>query len=99
MADNQAVVLPSLKAYPFTIQEAPKPQPGPGQLVIKNAAVAIVRLILPFLDSVQTDRLQPESRRLEDSVGRFEPYPKLHMLNISQGWRRMAKHIPIGTRA
>ncbi|KAL5355619.1 chaperonin 10-like protein [Aspergillus floccosus] len=41
MADNEAAVLPALKAYPFTIEKAPKPQPGPGQLVIKNAAVAI----------------------------------------------------------
>lgn len=30
-------------AHPFSIQDAPYPTPGHGEVVIKNAAVAIVR--------------------------------------------------------
>ncbi|KAJ6134025.1 chaperonin 10-like protein [Penicillium sp. IBT 18751x] len=41
MADNKAAWIPEALAYPFTIKSAPKPKPGPGEVVIKNAAVAI----------------------------------------------------------
>lgn len=42
MSQNQAAWMPSAGAYPFTIGNAAFPKPGPGQVVIKNAAVAIV---------------------------------------------------------
>ncbi|KAL5321972.1 hypothetical protein ACEPPN_009937 [Leptodophora sp. 'Broadleaf-Isolate-01'] len=41
MSQNQAAWMPSAGAYPFTIGNAAFPKPGPGQVVIKNAAVAI----------------------------------------------------------
>lgn len=42
MSQNQAAWITSAGAYPFTIDKAPFPKPGPGQVVIKNAAIAIV---------------------------------------------------------
>ncbi|KFY98085.1 hypothetical protein V500_01802 [Pseudogymnoascus sp. VKM F-4518 (FW-2643)] len=41
MPQNQAAWIPSAGVYPFVIDKAPLPRPGPGQLVIKNAAMAI----------------------------------------------------------
>ncbi|KAK3361694.1 zinc-binding dehydrogenase [Lasiosphaeria ovina] len=41
MPENQAAWLPKKGAYPLEVNEAPYTAPGPGQLVIKNAAVAI----------------------------------------------------------
>ncbi|KAL4894845.1 chaperonin 10-like protein [Aspergillus ambiguus] len=41
MAENEAATITAPTAHPFTIENVPKPQPGPGQLVIRNAAVAI----------------------------------------------------------
>ncbi|CAG7953846.1 unnamed protein product [Penicillium salamii] len=41
MAENQAAWLTEAEAYPFAVNDAPKPIPGPGEIVIKNAAVAI----------------------------------------------------------
>ncbi|KAJ5201033.1 hypothetical protein N7449_005836 [Penicillium cf. viridicatum] len=41
MAKNQAAWLTGEGAYPFVVNDGPKPTPGPGEIVIKNAAVAI----------------------------------------------------------
>ncbi|KAJ5768162.1 hypothetical protein N7533_000745 [Penicillium manginii] len=42
MAKNEAAWITAPAAYPFTVKSAPKPKPGPGHIVIKNAAVAIL---------------------------------------------------------
>ncbi|KAJ5860305.1 zinc-binding oxidoreductase CipB [Penicillium soppii] len=41
MAENQAAWLTEAGAYPFAVNDGPKPTPGPGEIIIKNAAVAI----------------------------------------------------------
>ncbi|RYP00174.1 hypothetical protein DL764_006605 [Monosporascus ibericus] len=41
MAQNEAAWITSPSEYPFTVKEAPMPTPGPGEIVIKNAAVSI----------------------------------------------------------
>ncbi|KAJ6125614.1 chaperonin 10-like protein [Penicillium samsonianum] len=41
MAQNQAAWITAPAAYPFTIDTAPIPKPGPCEVVIKNVAVAI----------------------------------------------------------
>ncbi|OQE37869.1 hypothetical protein PENCOP_c009G01289 [Penicillium coprophilum] len=41
MAGNQAAWLTGAGAYPFVVKDGPKPTPGPGEIVIRNAAVAI----------------------------------------------------------
>ncbi|OMP83238.1 Zinc-binding alcohol dehydrogenase domain-containing protein cipB [Diplodia seriata] len=41
MARNQAAWLLEAKLKPLKVQDAPDPKPGPGEVVIKNAAVAI----------------------------------------------------------
>ena len=46
MAENQAAWLTGEGAYPFAVNDGPKPTPGPGEIVIKNAAVAIVRTFI-----------------------------------------------------
>lgn len=51
MAENQAAWLTEAEAYPFAVNDAPKPIPGPGEIVIKNAAVAIVRKSHGFLNT------------------------------------------------
>lgn len=38
---NQAAWIPAKKAVPFTVGDAPYTPPGPGQVVVKNTAVAI----------------------------------------------------------
>lgn len=45
MVENRAAWIPAPKAYPLTVQDAPAPKAGPGQVVLKNAAVATVGLI------------------------------------------------------
>jgi D-arabinose 1-dehydrogenase-like Zn-dependent alcohol dehydrogenase len=39
---NQAAWITAPNTRPFDIQDAPYPSPGPGELVIKSAATAIV---------------------------------------------------------
>ncbi|KAE8373894.1 GroES-like protein [Aspergillus bertholletiae] len=41
MTQNQAAWIMGSAEHPFNIQDAPYPTPGPGEVVIKNAAVAI----------------------------------------------------------
>lgn len=41
MAKNQAAWITEAKGKPLKVDEAPIPKPGPGEVVIKNAAVAI----------------------------------------------------------
>ncbi|KAL1639657.1 hypothetical protein SLS58_007716 [Diplodia intermedia] len=41
MAKNQAAWLLEAKLKPLKVQDAPDPKPGPGEVVIKNAAIAI----------------------------------------------------------
>lgn len=41
MATNSAAWLPSAKAHPFEVKEAPFPQPADDEVVVKNHAVAI----------------------------------------------------------
>lgn len=41
MAKNQAAWITEAKGKPFKVQEAPNPKAGPGEVVIKNAAIAI----------------------------------------------------------
>ncbi|KAJ5127791.1 chaperonin 10-like protein [Penicillium atrosanguineum] len=41
MGENEAAWITAPAAYPFTVNSAPKPKPGAGEVVIKNAAVAI----------------------------------------------------------
>ncbi|KAF4314092.1 Alcohol dehydrogenase superfamily zinc-containing [Botryosphaeria dothidea] len=41
MAKNQAAWITEAKGKPLKVQEAPDPKPGPGEVVIKNAAIAI----------------------------------------------------------
>ncbi|PWY88646.1 GroES-like protein [Aspergillus sclerotioniger CBS 115572] len=41
MTQNKAAWIPDPTAHPFRIQDAPYPIPGPGEIVIKNAAVSI----------------------------------------------------------
>jgi len=42
MAQNKAAWIKSSGANPLVIDDAPMPRPGPGELVIKNSALAIV---------------------------------------------------------
>lgn len=44
MAENEAAWITAPAAHPFTVESAPKPKPGAREVVIKNAAVAIVSL-------------------------------------------------------
>jgi Zn-dependent alcohol dehydrogenase len=44
MTQNQAAWIMDSTAHPFSIQDVPYSTPGSGEVVIKNAAVAIVRL-------------------------------------------------------
>ncbi|KAL1797143.1 hypothetical protein ACET3X_003749 [Alternaria dauci] len=41
MPGNKAAWLPSPGAHPFVVKEAPYPSAGPGEVVIKNAVVAV----------------------------------------------------------
>jgi NADPH:quinone reductase-like Zn-dependent oxidoreductase len=41
MPENKAAWITAERAHPFSIQSAPLPTAGPGELVIKNAAVAV----------------------------------------------------------
>ena len=41
MAKNQAAWITEAKGKPLTMKEAPNPKAGPGEVVIKNAAIAI----------------------------------------------------------
>ncbi|GLA37473.1 hypothetical protein AnigIFM63309_004412 [Aspergillus niger] len=41
MTQNKAAWITAPTEYPFTIRDAPYPTPGPGEIVIKNAAVSI----------------------------------------------------------
>ncbi|KAJ5880495.1 chaperonin 10-like protein [Penicillium subrubescens] len=41
MGKNQAAWLTGAGAYPFAVKDGPRPTPGPSEIVIKNAAVAI----------------------------------------------------------
>ncbi|KAL6401106.1 zinc-binding oxidoreductase CipB [Ilyonectria robusta] len=43
MVQNEAAWITSPSEYPFTVKEGPKPTAGAGEIVIKNAAVSIVR--------------------------------------------------------
>jgi NADPH:quinone reductase-like Zn-dependent oxidoreductase len=45
MAPNQAAWITAPAAHPFVVKENAKPKPGPGEVVIKNMAVAIVSSI------------------------------------------------------
>lgn len=45
MAENKAAWITGPAEYPFTVSFAPKSRPGTGEIVIKNAAVAIVSYI------------------------------------------------------
>ena len=38
---NQAAWIPAKKVLPFEVGDAPYTPPGPGQVVVKNTAVAI----------------------------------------------------------
>lgn len=42
MSENEAAWITAPAAYPFTVQSAPRPEPGAGEVVIRNSAVAIV---------------------------------------------------------
>jgi hypothetical protein len=42
MPQNKAAWITSPGAHPFVVKEAPYPSAGPGEVVIKNAAIAIV---------------------------------------------------------
>lgn len=52
MAQNEAAWITSPSEYPFTVKEGPKPTAGAGEIVIKNAAVSIVRF--PMLMSFRS---------------------------------------------
>ena len=41
MPSNKAAWINSSRAHPLSIDSAPSPTPGPGEIVIKNVAVAI----------------------------------------------------------
>ncbi|OJZ86892.1 hypothetical protein ASPFODRAFT_134061 [Aspergillus luchuensis CBS 106.47] len=41
MTQNKAAWITAPTEHPFTVQEAPYPTPGPGEIVIKNAAISI----------------------------------------------------------
>ncbi|KAJ5357430.1 hypothetical protein N7541_004588 [Penicillium brevicompactum] len=41
MSENEAAWITAPAAYPFTVQSAPRPKPGAGEVVIRNSAVAI----------------------------------------------------------
>lgn len=46
MAQNRAAWIKSEKANPLQVDNAPMPKPGPGEVVFKNHAVAVV--CIPF---------------------------------------------------
>ena len=46
MAQNRAAWIKSEKANPLQVDDAPMPKPGPGEVVFKNHAVAVV--CIPF---------------------------------------------------
>ena len=54
MLENQAAWITAPAEYPFTVNSAPKAEPGPGEVVIKNVAVAIVSPISIVLLSYHT---------------------------------------------
>jgi hypothetical protein len=66
MAQNEAAWINSASAQ-FAVKEAPKPQVGPGELVVKNVVVAVVSLHSVF-ESAYVLTIALESCRLEDSV-------------------------------
>jgi NADPH:quinone reductase-like Zn-dependent oxidoreductase len=45
MTENEAVWITAPAAHPFTVESAPNPKPGAEEVVIRNAAVAIVSVI------------------------------------------------------
>lgn len=45
MAENKAAWIDSPSSYPLNIRGAPKPSAGPGEIVIRNAAISIVSLL------------------------------------------------------
>jgi NADPH:quinone reductase-like Zn-dependent oxidoreductase len=47
MVENKAAWIDSPSGYPLNVREAPKATAGPGEIVIKNAAVSIVRFLPP----------------------------------------------------
>lgn len=66
MAQNQAAWLTGA-SQPFVVKGIANHKPGPGEVIIKNAAVAIV--FIPFPEHVRNQsNLSVESRRLEDPV-------------------------------
>lgn len=44
MSENQAAWIIAPKAYRLSVQDAPAPKAGLGQVVLKSAAIAIVSL-------------------------------------------------------
>lgn len=49
MTKNQAAWITHPRAKPLKVDEAPEWKAGPGEVVIKNAAVAIVRQVSPVV--------------------------------------------------
>lgn len=47
MVENRAAWILAPNAYPLTVQDAPTPKAGPGQVVLQNAAVVVVSLYPP----------------------------------------------------
>lgn len=50
MAQNRAAWIQSEKANPLQIDDAPMPKSGPGDVVFKNHAVAVVCISIPSFD-------------------------------------------------
>ena len=50
MAQNRAAWITSEKASPLQVDDAPMPKPGPGEVVFKNQAVAVVGISIFFCE-------------------------------------------------
>ena len=67
MPQNKAAWITSPGAHPFVVKEAPYPSAGPGEVVIKNAAIAIV-CHCPVLGNIALKLMRIEPRGMENPI-------------------------------
>lgn len=79
MSQNSAAWITAPRAKPLEIKEAPLWKAGPGEIVVKNAAVAIVSLVDYASNGFALTWFLTEPGRVEDPVSA--------VLTRSCGWK------------
>jgi hypothetical protein len=67
MPQNKAAWITSPGAHPFVVKETPYPSAGPGEVVIKNAAIAIV-CHCTVLGNIVLNLMRIEPRGMENPI-------------------------------